>query len=949
SNIIIQQQPTITKREIQDFFKPAEQIYDYDDTGSNGNNENVENNQPCSSILNEIDDKYEQSTSTGATESNKNTENLENNHPYSSNLNEIDDNYEQSTSTGASESNKNTKNVENNQPCSSILNEIDDNYEQSTSTGATESIKNTENVENNQPCSSFFYSENITFPETLCISTPIQSNLIYENDPAKFHTFINIIPEFTDMIVRKGPCQPTNNVFKYPTNEEHRSFQESWFTKKLNDGTLVNRDWLSYSISIDKMFCFHCQIFGRTKRDNWVINGVSKWKNTLHKMLVHETSSNHIDASLKFKLRNQVLPILPSLTEKRKFEVLCNRGIVKELIDITLFLSRHSLAFRGHREKWSDSLRGNFKDLWSFISWRRQNELVECISDEIVGIISKSIKDSPFFSVSLDTTFDVSRKEQLSFIVRYIDQNSGSIYERLIAVLETPITTGCELMNVFRQTCDSLNLDWKHHLVGQSYDGAANMRGNYNGLQSLIKEINPHAIYVWCWAHRLNLVITDVVSSGINAMDMFGNLEKLYDLINSSKIRVKYYEQFQKERYKKKQIRRIKRVTTTRWMSFSYALDVVLSTYLAVLDTLEIMRSTDGLSDRKSGFEAGAILDYLKSYRFVWTALTFKKIFDILSPTSSILQSKDLDLMLAVSMIEQNKIKISKLRSDESFENLSQEVDAFVLEQADENEESIQLPTPRLRKKKKMSGELSDDELILDPIQNIKVNTYFSALDIVQRQLSERFSDQSIGVLKDLSLLTSKVIYKINQDPSSLPKDSFKFFLEIYGKFVDKKYLCLEYLQFASFFNTLITSEALPNTLHSKSKEIFGSESEPESDDESDEEDSNSENIVSNIKNNSGSLQPIFQIFLNKGLKSVFPNVYIMLKIGLTLPVTSASPERAFSKLKIVKNRLRSTMGQERLQGLMRITCEKDLTINYENIINTFASKSPHLLKALVL
>ncbi|KAF0703126.1 zinc finger and BTB domain-containing protein 24-like [Aphis craccivora] len=31
SNIIIQQQPIITKREIQDFFKPAEQIYDYDD------------------------------------------------------------------------------------------------------------------------------------------------------------------------------------------------------------------------------------------------------------------------------------------------------------------------------------------------------------------------------------------------------------------------------------------------------------------------------------------------------------------------------------------------------------------------------------------------------------------------------------------------------------------------------------------------------------------------------------------------------------------------------------------------------------------------------------------------------------------------------------------------------------------------------------------------------
>lgn len=240
-------------------------------------------------------------------------------------------------------------------------------------------------------------------------------------------------------------------------------------------------------------------------------------------------------------------------------------------------------------------------------------------------------------------------------------------------------------------------------------------------------------------------------------------------------------------------------------ISFSYALDVVLSTYLAVLDPLEIMQSKDGPGDRKTGFEAGTVLDYLKSYRFVWTALTFKKLFDILSPTSLILQSKDLDLMLAVSMIEQNQIKISTLRSDESFENLSLEVDAFVLEQANENEEFTQLPMPRLRKKKKMSGELSHDELILNPIQNIKVNTYFSSLDIVQRQLYERFSDKSIGVFKDLSLLTSKVIFKISQDPNSLLKDSFKFFLEIYGKFVDKKYLCSEYSQFASIFNTPVT------------------------------------------------------------------------------------------------------------------------------------------------
>jgi len=67
--------------------------------------------------------------------------------------------------------------------------------------------------------------------ETLCISTSTQSNLIYENDPAKFHTFINVTPEFTDMIVRKGPCQPTNNNFKFPTNKNTEVFKSRGLQK----------------------------------------------------------------------------------------------------------------------------------------------------------------------------------------------------------------------------------------------------------------------------------------------------------------------------------------------------------------------------------------------------------------------------------------------------------------------------------------------------------------------------------------------------------------------------------------------------------------------------------------------------------------------------------------------------------------------------------------------
>ena len=73
----------------------------------------------------------------------------------------------------------------------------------------------------------------------------------------------------------------------------------------------------------------------------------------------------------------------------------------------------------------------------------------------------------------------------------------------------------------------------------------------------------------------------------------------------------------------------------------------------------------------------------------------------------------------------------------------------------------------------------------------------------------------------------------------------------------------------------------------------------------------------------------------------------MLVKIAVTLPVSSASTERSFSKLKLVKTRLRSTMAESRLEGLMRIACEQDIQINTDSVINDFSKNSSKLLKLL--
>ena len=72
-----------------------------------------------------------------------------------------------------------------------------------------------------------------------------------------------------------------------------------------------------------------------------------------------------------------------------------------------------------------------------------------------------------------------------------------------------------------------------------------------------------------------------------------------------------------------------------------------------------------------------------------------------------------------------------------------------------------------------------------------------------------------------------------------------------------------------------------------------------------------------------------------------YSNVYIAYRILLTIPVTVVSAERSFSKLKLLKNYLRSSMSQERLNGLALLWIEKDILakIDLEDIINDFASK----------
>ena len=74
----------------------------------------------------------------------------------------------------------------------------------------------------------------------------------------------------------------------------------------------------------------------------------------------------------------------------------------------------------------------------------------------------------------------------------------------------------------------------------------------------------------------------------------------------------------------------------------------------------------------------------------------------------------------------------------------------------------------------------------------------------------------------------------------------------------------------------------------------------------------------------------------------LFPKVCISLRIFLTIPATVASAERLFSKLKLVKNYLRSAISQIRFVDLARLNVESSIArqVDFDSVIRNFANQN---------
>ena len=701
--------------------------------------------------------------------------------------------------------------------------------------------------------------------------------------------------------VHENPVQPINQ--KYPVTyfgNKPRSFSSSWFT---------NNSWLEYSVAKDAIFCYACRLFSKGQKrqeELFVTVGYKDWKHAMGKsgkIMKHSTSMKHKHAMLSwndFKANQQSsTSIASTLNNARQQLIHHNRQYIHTIIELLLFCAFQEIAIRGHRENFTSKNKGNFLQLLDLVanhdpvikeklsngpknaiytSHSIQDELLQIIAKNGRVTICQKLRDAGFFSILADETRDTSKKEQLSFAIRYVDKVDGTIHEHFLAYVHAECLNAEALAMYIKNLVTHFDLD-ANKMVSQGYDGASVMSGRCTGVQRRVIEFAPNAVYIHCYAHVLNLALVDSVKSIGEASEFFHLLEALYVFVSSSKVHVLFTEK-QQQLHPNKRIMELQKLSDTRWACRYAAVNAVCQTYDSLLLTFEEIAES---SDYSQVVQAKGLYHQLKSFTFILLLAVFDKILSATKQLSDQLQSSTIDLCSASELVTATKVLLTEYRTSEYWEKIY----LYATDIARLHSIDIQ-PTTRRRKR---PCHLTDDIILetvgsresLSTSEELKIQLYFPILDKFLQELNDRFSVGNIVIMKGIAACSpSSTTFLLNSD--------LKGFAEAY----DIETTTLE-VEISLIRTTTTVTE-------------FDS--------------------ITKFRNYLYTCLPAYDV------------LFQLAQIALTITVTTAESERSFSTLKRIKTRLRSTMTEERLSDLAFLSIEREVVreLNYEDIINEFAS-----------
>jgi len=627
------------------------------------------------------------------------------------------------------------------------------------------------------------------------------------------------------------------------------------------------------------------------------------------------------------------------ISKARQQEIARNRSALNSVIETVKLCALQNIALRGHRDDGPIdpsgdipvSNDGNFRALLRFrinagdvafqehlhktaknatyVSKTIQNELLSDMCCMIKERIAHDVGSCGFWSVLADETTDAAKREQLVICLRFVSKVNDSyvVREEPIALVDLigELKAGLEIeqdstagtvreiplnaSNVAKtiiNTLHCLKVDFDK-LVGQGYDGASTMSGQQAGVAAIVRErLAPLADYYHCAMHALNLSCSRAVTVTAirHAQDIVTETTSFFG--GSAKRNDHFMTTVQTHAPVGSQSRLVA-LCTTRFVERHSA----IIAFWSLLPYIEMSLSTmTSWQSQKSGAQALTLLNSILQLEFIVGLICLREVSALLQPVSLSLQAVGTDLVEALNSIDAtlSVLKQWRCQCTTVFGKLFREVTAMA------SDLDIQVTKPRTAKRSVYRCSAACDST--GGVEDYyRINVFNPMLDQVIADLSHRFADHQRQSLL-LTHLMPHSAPKVSWDQVKPAVDKFSVYLTPCDHELRHEFgLWQEYC-------TQMVSE-VPQTLSAVSA-------------------------------------------LNLCPSSVYPNVHKLLQILATLPVSTAEPERMFSKVDLALTDIRSTMSEDRLEALILMQAHRRRVIDFTNadIINKFAASGSRKL-----
>lgn len=179
------------------------------------------------------------------------------------------------------------------------------------------------------------------------------------------------------------------------------------------------------------------------------------------------------------------------------------------------------------------------RDTW--MSDTIQNEIITMFAHSIQRLNVEVIKKAAFFGLTADGTTDISRHEQFSMNIRFVDE-CFEIRDCFVGFYQPQDTTSETLFGVIQDLLCRLGLPL-NKLKGFAFDGASNMSGRFQGVQARLRQLCPAAVYVHCANHSLDLVLQEISREVRIVADTLQFIKDVTNVVNESARRLTLFQE----------------------------------------------------------------------------------------------------------------------------------------------------------------------------------------------------------------------------------------------------------------------------------------------------------------------------------------------------------------------------------------------------------------------